>query len=403
MTSIYDKSILKKIKQSTVEPKTMYEKRQLGFQLFKKLPLPSQKSEGWKYTDIKDLNLNEFLPGKQKVEFIGQNKELEKKGVIFTDIRTALEKHFDIIKECLPMSLVSYKEDKFTAMHAAFWNEGVFIYLPKNIKLELPLRNRFYISRKGGFFNHALIILEQNSSLKYIEEHVSEEGDYVALRSDVVEIYAKENSSLDFHNLQNWVDNVINFSNWSANLERNSKVNWFFGQFGGKISRVKIDSFFNGPGSESHNCGVFYGNKNQHFDITTNAHHIEPHTTGNIIVKGVLDNHSTSVYRGKIKIDKTAQDTNSYLSDHSLILSEHAVSNSVPTLEIDANEVSASHSATLGRPDEEEIFYLMSRGLSRKEAEKLIILGFFSEITEKIEIDDLRLGFEKSLQKKYFR
>ena len=341
--------------------------------------------ENWKYTDISMFKLDKIVKGKQKIDYS------KSKNVVFTSLENAMKN--DLYKKYKPMSLLK-TDDKFLSLHANNIKEGVFILVPKDAAL--TLKNKF-LSQSGHIFNHIIIVLEENSSLNYIEEHYSENN---ASRNDVVEVYAKQNSRLNFYSFQNWNHDVKSIANWTAKLDKDSTVNWIFGQFGGKVSRVKINTIFNGTGSESRNYGVFFGNKDQHFDITTNAIHETENTTSNILVKGVLDDNATSVYRGKIKINKKAQKTNSYLSDHSLILSKDAISNSVPSLEIDANDVRASHGVTLGKPNEEEIFYLMTRGLKKKEAEKLIIKGFFSHIIDKLDVDDIKTKFNQALTAK---
>jgi FeS assembly protein SufD len=341
------------------EPRIIHERRKKSYELFSEKPMPSHKDEEWRYTAVSTLNMD-FEEGKQETKF--DFPESKEKGVVFTDMKTALTEHFHLMKEHLPNSLLD--EDKVSAMHAAFWNEGVFIYVPKNVDVAVPLRNEFL--GKGGIFNHTLIIVEENSSLAYIEEHVSTE----AFRNDAVEIYLKANARLSFCSLQ---DNMRtkSISNWKARLEQDAGIEFVLGLFGGDFSRVKIDTYFAGKGSVAEKSAVFYGTGQKSFDITTNAHHLVPNTTCNILVKGVLDGKAKSVYRGKIKINKEAQQTNSYLSDHMMVLSDDANSNSIPSLEIDANEVRASHGATQGRPDEEEIFYLMARGLKRERGRKI--------------------------------
>lgn len=375
-------------------------RKQISLQKFNEFVIPSPRSESWKYTDICHLKLNEIKQTTQIIEFDGLTDNLKNKGVIFCPINDAINKYFEIISEHLPMGLVKYDEDKFTAMHAAYFNDGVFIYVPKDVSIELPLRNVFKTINNGGVFSHTLIILETGASVHYVEEHVSNDVKGVNLRNDVVEIYAKDNSKINFYNFQNWNKNIHNVTNWKSKLSRDAVANFYLGQFGGQFSRIKIDADLIGQGSSSDIKGVFYGNKNQHFDITTNINHNVPNTNGDILIKGVLDDESTSVYRGMIKILEGAQNTNSYLSNHSLILSDNAVSNSIPSLEIDANEVKASHGATLGKPDEEQLFYLMSRGLSRKDAQRLIILGYFSPITKNIKFQDLKDKFSDVLNSK---
>jgi len=367
--------------------------RQRAYKKYQMLPIPSKKDEGWRFTDISTLKLDEFSLANQEIKFIFP-EEARKKGVIFTDIKTAFEKHHKLILEHLPNSLIT-EEDKFSAMHAAYWTEGVFIYVPKNLCLSVPLENSFIVQK--GAFNHTIIIVDENATLSYIEEHKSDNGD-MAFRNDCIEVYLKENASLNFYNLQRWNNKVISVSNWAGRLDSDSRINWFFGQFGGKLSRVKISTMLSGKGSSAKASGIYYGYRGQHFDFTTNVYHLVPNTSCNILVKGVLDGETSSVYRGKIKINKEAQITDSYQADHVLLLGD-AVSNSIPSLEIDANDVKASHGVTMGKPDEDEIFYLMARGLDNSTAEKLIINGFFSDAIDRISSEDIKIRFEEVLNK----
>ncbi|MEK6916265.1 MAG: SufD family Fe-S cluster assembly protein, partial [Nanoarchaeota archaeon] len=249
-----DKNALTIAKRKTGESNLVSEKRESAFKIFQGLPMPSPKEEGWKYTDVLSLNLQEFEISTQKIEF-QVTDVLKEKGVVFTDMKTALKKHKKILAEHMPMSLINAGEDKFTAMHASFWNDGVFVYVPKNVSLKIPLRNKFIATGKGGVFSHTLIILEENSSIDYVEEHYSNNFEEICLRNDAVEIFAAQNSRINFYNFQRWENNVMNFSYWKAKLGKGAKINWVFGQFGGKFSRVKTDTFFDGQGSESKKYG----------------------------------------------------------------------------------------------------------------------------------------------------
>lgn len=371
-------------------PEIIKKSKKASFDIFSSVGLPSPRQESWKYTDIRKIEFDKIPEGKENAEFICRNLP---EGTIFCSIADAMVKHKNLFEKHLPNSLINVKDDYFAAMHGTFWNSGVFIYIPKNT--EISLKNVFSFS--GYVSSHTTIIVDENSSLTYTEEHHSENSD--SFRTNGIEIFMKPNSRMKFLNFQKWGNGTINISNWKATLGKDSKADWVFGQFGGKISRIKIENIFAGSGSESKIYGVFYGNNRQHFDITTDAHHKTTDTSCDILVKGVLDDAS-SIYRGKIKIDKDAQRTNSYLSDHSLLFGEDSISNSIPSLEIDANDVKASHGATLGRPNEEEIFYLMARGLSKKEAERLIIQGYFSPVIDKIESIELRDGFNNAVENK---
>ena len=173
-------------------------------------------------------------------------------------------------------------------------------------------------------------------------------------------------------------------------MERNSAISWVSGCFGGKLNRLVIDTIFSGQGSQANNLGIFLGKGKEHIDFTTNMHHNTENTTNDVLVDGMLRDESSSVYRGLIKIPKEGQKTNSYLANHILKLGEKTLANSIPSLKIDANDVKASHGATVGQIDEEHLFYLMSRGLSRDEAERLIIEGFFEPVIQKIPLEELR-------------
>ncbi len=390
-----DNKTVAQAKKRTGEPQEITEKRLFALKAFSNIDLPSLKTESWRYTSLKQIILEKFENTIEEKAKFSINKG---KGVIACTVKEAFIKHKDLLMKYLPESLVDRDNDKFSAMHYSFWNTGFFIFVPK--KTEAQLAITLIAEKEGAILSHNLIVVEEDSSLDYFEEQLSEKGSYLCLRNDLTYIIIKESSKVSFYNFQNWEDNVISLSNWKAVLSKDSIINWIFGQFGGKLSRVKIDTLFNGQGSSSKTSGVFYGDSEQHFDITTDAHHNVPNTNCDILVKGVLDDSSSSVYRGKIKILKEAQQTNSYLSDHSLMLSGNSISNSIPSLEIDANDVKASHGATIGKPDDEELFYLMARGLSKKEAERLIITGYFSPVLELIKNLEFKAKLEDAIEGK---
>ncbi|MFH2019843.1 MAG: SufD family Fe-S cluster assembly protein [archaeon] len=189
-------------------------------------------------------------------------------------------------------------------------------------------------------------------------------------------------------------------SQLQCDLEKDSIANIFFGIFEGQKSTLRIDNHLNGEGSEAYVNGVFFSSKTQNFEITTNSNHNTRNTKGDIVVRGALDGESKVIFKGDIKIIKGAQKTNSFLQNHNLLLSKDCICESVPSLEIDANDVQASHGATIGRPSDEDLFYIMSRGLAKKQAEKLIISGFFSKVIDKIGQVDIRNKFESALSAK---
>ena len=316
--------------------------------------------EAWKYSELeleKNLEIVE-----EKIEFD------TKEDIIFKKL---LKEDYVLIKRRYI--------DSFTEINDSSWTSGVLVKVPKNSKA--TAKNIFSLVESGSIVSKTVIVVEENSELDYIEEH--ESLDVKLFRNSSVEIYLGKNSKLNFYNFQDWKMGIKSIANWTVFLDNDSKVMLFFSQFGGSFSRIKIDAYLK-KGSEALMKGVYFSKENQMFDFTTNLLHEEQGTSGNILVKGALKDKSKSVFRGMIKIAKPAQQTNSYLSDHSLLLSKDARAYSIPSLEIDANDVKASHGATLGKPDEEEIFYIMARGLDKEKAEKIMIKGFFAPVIEGI-------------------
>ncbi len=370
------------------EPEWLAKLRRGSFENFESLPMPAMKDEEYKYTDLKELDLSKieaaWKPSEIKFDFARKN---ETEGLLITDMRTALEKHSRLVEKYFMKTDI--KQDKFAALQQAFWANGVFVYVPEGIAIE-----KFACDFRG--ICHNLIILEAGSSLNYFEN----KGQGNEFSADFTEIYLHDNSKLDFISYQNLQETVFDFSAKAAVLQNDASVDWIFGLFGGKLNKLKIETFFRGRGSGSTTNGVFFGHKSQHFAIDTNAYHIADHTANNILVKGVMAGESSSVYRGLIKIEKQAQQTDSYLADHTLLLSEKALANSVPSLQIDANDVKATHGATLSKIDDEQLFYLMSRGLERKEAEMLIVKGFFENVLEKVGDKEVKAMVAKVIEER---
>ncbi|MBI2676163.1 MAG: Fe-S cluster assembly protein SufD [Candidatus Aenigmarchaeota archaeon] len=380
--------IIEDIIKRNKEPEWLAKLRRGSFETFESLPMPTMKDEEYKYTDLKEIDLSKieaaWKPSEVKFEF---DKENETNGLIVTDMRAALEKHGRLVEKYFMKA--DTKQDKFVSLQQAFWTNGVFVYVPEGMAVE-----RLACEFSGICRN--LIILEENSRLNYFENR----GNGNIFSADFTEIYLHDNSKLDFVFYQNLPETVFDFSAKAAALQNDASVDWIFGLFGGKLNKLKIETFFRGKGSSSTTNGVFFGHKSQHFAIDTNAYHIAEHTANNILVKGVMAGESSSVYRGLIKIEKQAQQTDSYLADHTLLLSEKALANSIPSLKIDANDVRATHGATVSKIDDEQLFYLMSRGLGRKEAEMLIVKGFFENVLERLGDKEIKAMVAKVIEER---
>jgi len=356
---------------------------------FNAMPMPQEKEEDWRYTDIEKLNLQKFSFSHQKTKIFATNlsEDLIEKGVVLTDINTALERNSTLQNYFLKS--VKNENGKIVALNTAYFNNGIFLYVPKNVEIEEPIRVNFNFEHQTSIL-HNVIIIDSNSKVDFIEEYSNKDTIQEQLNSCITEVFANDDSKINFYHLNNWTKNVYNFTNIIGTTGRNASINWISGCFGAKLNRVKIDTIFNGQGSQCNNIGIFLGKGKEHIDFTTNMYHNTNNTTNEVLVDGILKDQSTSVYRGLIRIEKEAQKTYSYLANHILKLGEKTIANSIPSLRIDANDVKASHGATVGQIDEEDIFYLMTRGLSRTEAEALIVEGFFEPVIQKIPSEELR-------------
>lgn len=359
---------------SKKEPLWIAQARKKAFESFEEASIPSEKEESWRYTDLHGLNIMDFSPP----IFHDPVITFDKSNAVVENMKVAASKYPEIIKKYI--SKRKGNADKFSLMNDAFWTSGSFIHVPRNETLKVECR-------AGSCMANSLIILEPGSSLDFTEMLSSNSTSLNTINYD---IFCGEGAKMSFTSLQNFSVNDTTFSNMAAFMEKDASINWNIISVGSGMSRAKIDTYFNGPGSRGETLCIFLGRGNQHIDLTTNAFHNSPNTYNNILAKGVVKDKSSSVYRGMIKISKQAQMTDSYLSDHTLKLSEQSVANSIPGLMIDANDVKASHGATIGHVDEQQMFYLMSRGLPRHEAEQMIVEGFFEPVLEKISSQSIR-------------
>ena len=371
------------------ESKFAIEKKEEALHKFSSIPMPREKGEEWRYTQIEKLKLENFdlNDAKTKIFATELSGDLVEKGVILTDISTALERY--PIAQKYFFKSTSIDKDKFVALSAAHFTNGIFLYVPKNIELDEPIRAKFDFDGETSVL-HNLIIAEPNSKVDFIEEYGNKETSEEQLNACITEVFANDNSKINFYHTNNWTKNAYNFTNIVGDLQRDSSVNWISGCFGGKMNRLRLDTNFNGQGAQCNNLGIFLGKGKEHIDFTTNMYHNVENTTNDVLVDGILKDESTSVYRGLIKIEKQAQKTNSYLANHILKLGDKTLANSIPSLKIEANDVKASHGATVGQINEEHLFYLMARGLPRQEAEILIVEGFFEPVIQKIPLEELR-------------
>jgi Fe-S cluster assembly protein SufD len=381
------------------EPGWLTERRLAAYDLFEKLDPPDPKGEEWRYTDVRRFDFERFdVPTPQDL-VLDLPDELKGEGVVFVDFKTALAEHSDLLKEHF-FTEVPIDEHKFTALHGAFFSDGVFVYVPKGVEVTVPLQVIRRVEAGGSTFPHTTIVVEDTSSLTFVDSFSS--GNVVpdALCSSVVEIEARRGAMVNYISLQRWGRGVHHFQTQRFTGYRDTTVRSLAVNLGSTFARTQVESVLKGEGSFSEMLGLYFADTDQHFAQRTLQEHAAPHSTSDLLYKGALKQRSRSEYSGLIKVAKDAQGTDAYQANRNLSLSDEAIARSIPQLEIEANEVRCTHGATVAPVEEEHLFYLMSRGIDRVTAQKLIVFGFFGEVLDRIRVSSVREELAQAIAEK---
>jgi Fe-S cluster assembly protein SufD len=296
---------------------------------------------------------------------------------------------------------VTPEHDKFSALHGAFWSGGVFLYVPKGVQVELPLEARVYADADSpALMPHTLVVVEAGASAVFIDEYVSPTGEQQGLSNSVVELFTGAGAQLRYVSVQDWGRNVYHFNTQRLVAQRDSATNSLSILLGSKLTKSNVESGLDGQGATSEMLGIFFGDGAQHFDQHTLQDHLQPHTTSDLLFKGVLRDRARSVFAGLIRVEPHAQRTDAYQANRNLLLSDKARVDTMPKLEIGANDVRCTHGATIGQVDQEQLFYLQSRGLDRGEAERMIVDGFLDEIIQRIPLAEVRDRLDLAIKQK---
>lgn len=314
---------------------------------------------------------------------INISDELKSKGLVISSIVDAIQNNSELVKKALETS--NSKDDKFTALNNAAFNSGVFIHIPRNLILEKPIHFLTCLSEDGlSTISRNIIFADESSKATIVQELYSPKTEVQQAYLELLNTNLAPNAQLDITTLQMMDQHAVNFSTRRTDLAQDAKVNWYSGLFGSMLSRYKIEYLLNGPGASSNDSEVIFGNNEQSFDIQTNVIHESPSTEGRVVEKSILRNKSKSLFKGMIRIKENATKSNSFLSGRSILLDKDAKSDAIPGLEIFTNDVKATHSASVAKIDEEEIFYLKTRCLSHEEAERTIVEGFLEPLSRKM-------------------
>ncbi len=376
---------------------------------YAELPVPTTTDEAWRFTDLRDFDPDAFEQGSDPAGVVpaaARFLDLDVAGMAVVgeagiEIARAPEGiRFEALDEGDPRlySLVGWNE-KFSAHNAAVWKHGLLVHVPKGLVLEKPLYVRIGSSVEGGaLFWRLLVVAEEQSRFTLIEEYASATPDLHAYTNAVAELFVGQAAKLEYVSIQNLSQQTWHFATHHARVERDAELDWVAGGFGSKNGKIRIQNDLSGPGATSRVTGAYFADGDQHLDYDTFQEHIAPSTESDFAFKGALRGAARAVWRGMIRVEEDAQKTNAYQENRNLILSDHAHADSIPGLEIMANDVRCTHGATIGRVNREELFYAMTRGLSRGEAERLIVRGFFQDILDRIDLEPVRDALGAALE-----
>jgi len=408
------------------EPNWLVDLRRSAWQKFAELPLPSRKEEEWMRTDIRMFKLDKFArlpeatvgPDVAKyastaarlstdVELAGGlvtansryvsgflSDEATKQGVLFGSLDTLVAQHGDLLRSYFERKLVDVGADKFAALHAAIWTGGTLLYVPKNVSVRLPLHSLSVLAADTASgtgpldLGKTLVILEDGASATLLTETAGD--DAAALHCGSIELFVGKQARLRYVNLQHWGSGTWHFAHQKASVAADGDLQWTMGALGSRLAKVNQHVALAGSHARAQVNGVMFTEGRQHLSYHTLQHHEQPNCTSDLLYKGALQDDSRLVWRGMIRVDKDAQKTDAYQRDDNLMLSDTSRADSIPGLEIEADDVRCTHGATAGRVDEDQIFYARSRGLTRKEAVRMIVSGFFQQVFDRIEIESVR-------------
>jgi Fe-S cluster assembly protein SufD len=404
--------------------------RREAWEVFQSTPMPTPKEEAWRRTDLKSMRPDQvrlpvkdayldlpapsesllqplvgdahggqvvLMPGGSKVKL---DPFLARQGVVFTDLLTAEREHAGLLEKMIG-KVVKPKDGKFAALAGAFAQNGVVLYVPRGVILETPLHSLLWAPGSGlAHVSHVLVWLEEGSSATYVHEFASPDESGQSIHAGIVELHVGDGANLRFVELQSWGESVWNFTHERAEVGRDGKLDWIFGAIGSHVTKNFSELNLVGEGSTGVMSGFYFTDHDQHLDHDTQQNHLAPHTTSDLLFKGALTDESRSVWQGMIYVAPGAQKTNGYQANRNLVLSRKARADSIPGLEILADDVRCTHGATVGKIDREQVFYLGSRGIPRKEAERIIVEGFFDPIMQRIPFEGVRARFQEAIEAK---
>jgi Fe-S cluster assembly protein SufD len=395
--------------------------RLVSFGIYEGLAVPDTKrQEDWRQVDLKALDLDAYAPFQQPngsapssaIDNVGAtlrqrgtspavvslSPQLARQGVILMPLAEAARLHPELVQRYL-FTGIKPERDKFSALHAALFSGGSFLYVPDGVTVDEPLVSQFWSAGSGAaVLPHSLVIAGKGSRFQYVDEFLSADRQETALASGSVEIFLEEGANVGYVALQHWSIKTWQFANQRFQLGRDSHLKVVDVALGGQMARMRVEAILDGPGSSADLKGLFFGTGDQAFDFRTLQDHVGPHTTSDLLFKGALRDRARSTYVGVVRVEPEARGSSSNQANRNLLLSEKAKATSEPILEILNNDIlRCSHGATVGPVDPEHLFYLESRGIPHPIAERMLVQGFLGEVLDRLPVAQVREAVEQEL------
>ncbi|NLP52330.1 Fe-S cluster assembly protein SufD [Bacillus sp. RO1] len=410
----FDQDYLTNYSKESGEPQWLLDLRLQAYSLAEELPLPKPdktKITNWNFTNFQkhtvetSITTVDQLPQEVKALVDGENiyvqvdntpvvstlkEELKAQGVIFTDIFTAAKEHSDLVKKYFMQDGVKVDEHKLSALHAALLNGGAFLYVPKNVVIEEPIQAIYLQDQAEAVFNHVLIVAEDNSAVTYVENYLSNNDGEGSIFNIVTEVIANGNSKVQYGAVDNLGKGVTTYVNRRGVVGRDATLEWALGLMNDGDTISENVTNLMGDGSVGDTKTVVVGRGEQKQNFTTKVVHFGKNSDGQILKHGVMKDSASSVFNGIGKIEHGASKSNAEQESRVLMLSEKARGDANPILLIDEDDVTAGHAASAGRIDPLQLYYLMSRGISKKEAERLVIHGFLAPVVNQLPIEKVK-------------
>lgn len=432
----FSRDAVEELSAALGEPGWVRDARMAAWATYESLPFPQRTDEEWRRTDLRGLKVDRLTPFaglsgevpaaasvidgfrdggisdesaragvNVQADAIGvlseMHADLAAQGVIFTDLGSAMVEHPELVKQYFMSQAVPASFGKFEALHGAMWQSGTFLYVPKGVSVDLPFRAFAVANAEGSsIFNHTLVVVEDGAEAFIVDAYRSDTQEQQSLASTVVELFLGKGSQLRYVQVQDWGRHTWNFMTERAILGNDATLNSLHVTLGSKFTKNSVGAHLRGQNALAEMLGIFFADGDQFFDNHTWQLHESPYASSDLEFKGALKDNARSVYSGLIKVDEGAQKTDAYQQNRNLVLSRTARADTIPNLEIGANDVRCTHGATVSQVVPEHVFYLQARGIPYTEAQKLIVEGFFRPVIDRIPVEEIQGFLESAIARK---